>query len=421
MNKTVIGLNLKYFKVAFVAVILSAIAMFLPFISMEGQTLLSFNVVRRLMDTGKVGAIGVIILLAIVATVISTVLAIINLIKPTKPTAYLWVVASVIQTLCYTLTLFGTKMGLDGTGVLNDAFLVKYFGVGFWISLAVSYIALVYVLRVAKINWGYIVLVVMSVIWLFPIAWLLLTSFRAEQGYYVGYFIPKGFTIENYTNLFAEDSVIPFAKWWTNTFIVAAVCCVLCTIMVLATAFILSRTRFKGRVGIMKFMMVIGMFPGTMSMVALYNILKGMGLNQSLWALIVMGVAGAAMGYQVCKGFFDTIPKSLDEAAIIDGATRFQIFTHVILPLGKPMIIYTMLGAFMGPWSDYIFPSMLFGDRQASYTVAVGLKWLTDFQRIDHYYTQFAAGSVMVALPIVVLFIFLQRYYVEGLSGSVKG
>lgn len=382
---------------------------------------MSIKVLLSLMERGQLGAMGTILLIAVAATVVSLVFALVNFAKPTKVGVILWVVVGAIQTLCNTLLMFGTKKMLDGTGVLNEAFLVKDFGIGFWIALIASYVCLTYAIRITKANPGYIILVIMSVIWLFPITWIVLTSFRAEQGFYVGYFIPKGFTLNNYLELLSADSIIPFGKWWTNTLLVAVVCCILNTIMVLATAYVLSRTRFKGRVAIMKFMMIIGMFPGFMSMIAVYNILKGMGLNQSLWALIVLTVAGAAMGYQVCKGFFDTIPKSLDEAAIIDGATRFQICTRIILPLGKPMIIYTMLTSFLGPWSDYIFPSMLFGDKQASYTVAVGLKWLTDFQRIDHYYTQFAAGSVMVAVPIVILFMFLQKYYVEGLSGSVKG
>lgn len=421
MNKTVIGLNLKYFKAAFIAGMISLVGLFLPFVSMEGQSMMSIKVMLSLMETDQLGAMGIVLLLAIVFTVVAAILALVNLVKPSKMAVMLWIVVGAIQTLLNTVLMFGTKKMLDGTGVLNEAFLVRDFGIGFWLALIASYICLIYTIKIAKSNPGYIVLVIMSIIWLFPITWIILTSFRAEQGFYVGYFIPKGFTLDNYINLLAEDSVIPFGKWWMNTFIVACACCILNTIMVLATAYVMSRTRFKGRVGIMKFMMIIGMFPGFMSMIAVYNILKSMGLNQSLWALIVLTVAGSAMGYQVCKGFFDTIPKSLDEAAIIDGATRFQICTRIILPLGKPMIIYTMLTAFLGQWSDYIFPSMLFGDRQASYTVAVGLKWLTDFQRIEHYYTQFAAGSVMVAVPIVVLFIFLQKYYVEGLSGSVKG
>ena len=203
---------------------------------------------------------------------------------------------------------------------------------------------------------------------------------------------------------------------------IVAVCgCLINTSIILATSFALSRTRFKGRVTFMKILMIIGMFPGFMSMIAVYNILKGIGLNQSIVALIVVGAAGAAMGYHVCKGFFDTIPKALDEAAIVDGATRWQIFTKITIPLSKPIAIYTLLTNFLGAWSDYIFPSILFGDKQANYTVAVGLYWMTDFRRIDKYYTQFAAGAMVVAVPIVILFICLQRFYVEGMSGSVKG
>lgn len=421
MEKTVIGLNLKYFKVAFFASVLSLLSLVLPFINVGGQSVWSIGVLTKLMSAGKSGGMTIILLVSIVATIAVILLAIINFIKPSVMMTRVWVATAAVQTVCTVILMFGTKMMVDGSGIFAEAFLVKNFGIGYWIGLVVSFVGLIFEMKTAKINPGYIVLVIMSVIWLFPILWIVLTSLREEQGYYVGYFIPKGFTLNNYLELFSPESVIPFARWWTNTFIVAIICCVLNTIIILATAYVLSRTRFGGRVTIMKVMMIIGMFPGFMSMIAVYNILKGMGLAQTLLALIVIGVAGSAMGYQVCKGFFDTMPKSLDEAAIIDGATRFQIFTRIIIPLAKPMIIYTMLTSFLGPWSDYIFPSMLFGDKQASYTVAVGLNWLTDFRRIDHYYTQFAAGSIMVAVPIVILFIFLQKYYVEGLSGAVKG
>lgn len=418
MKKTVIGLNLKYFKVACLASILGALSLILPLASVGGKSVWGIGLLQQLGDLGRM---GVILLVGTVAVVAAVVVAVVSSLKPSVLLGRLWMVFIAIWTICYTILLFGAKAMLDQLGVFSETFLVKNFGVGYWLGLALSYFALVYVMKMVKVNTGYIVLTIMSVVWMFPIVWILLTSFRAESGYYVGYFIPKGFTLDNYINLFSNESVIPFGRWWMNTFIVAIVCCVLNTIIILATAYVLSRTRFKGRVMIMKIMLIIGMFPGFMSMIAVYNILKGMGLAQNLGALIVVGIAGAAMGYQVCKGFFDTIPKSLDEAAVIDGATRFQIFTRITIPLAKPMIIYTMLTSFLGPWSDYIFPSMLFGDKQSSYTVAVGLNWLTDFRRIDHYYTQFAAGSIMVAVPIVILFIFLQRYYVEGLSGSVKG
>ena len=155
---------------------------------------------------------------------------------------------------------------------------------------------------------------------MFPILWIILTALRAEQGYYVGYFFPHKLTLQNFINLFSNESVLPFGKWWVNTMIVAICSCVINTLIVLMTSFILSRTRFGGRKKFMNILMIIGMFPGFMSLIAVYNILKGLGLNQSLMALIIVGAAGAAMGYHVSKGFFDTIPKAIDEAAIIDGA-----------------------------------------------------------------------------------------------------
>ncbi len=290
-----------------------------------------------------------------------------------------------------------------------------------YLAMVVALVGLYCAMEATKVSAGYIVLSVMSVIWLFPILWILLTSLRGEGGYYVGYFIPKTFTLDNYFKLFQEGSAIPFGKWWLNTFLVASVSCVLNTMIVLMTSYVLSRHRFSGRTLLMKAMMVIGMFPGFMSMIAVYNILKGMGIGQSLGALILVNVASSAMGYYICKGFMDTVPRALDEAALLDGATHFKIFYQIMIPMAKPIIIYQLMSAFLGPWGDYIFPSLLLGDKQSSYTVALGLKWLTDTQRIETYYTQFAAGAVMVSIPIVVLFCILQRYYVEGMSGAVKG
>ena len=269
----------------------------------------------------------------------------------------------------------------------------------------------------------YILLGGLGLIWISPLVYLVLHSFRDEGLAYVSYLIPQKLSFQNYIDLFTvtKESSMNFPRWFMNTFIVAAVSCLLNTLIVLMTSFILSRTRFTGRTTLMKAMMVIGMFPGFMSMIAVYNILKGIGINQSLGALILVNVASAAMGYYICKGTMDTIPKALDEAATIDGATKFELFYKVIIPLSKPIIIYQLMVSFLGPWGDYIFPSLLLGDKQQSYTVALGLKWMTDFRRIEDYYTQFAAGAVLISIPIVILFIALQRYYVEGMSGAVKG
>lgn len=405
MNRTIIGLRIEYLLPTTVASVVGAVSMLLPYAG--GMNLL-----------GVLGG-GLLPLLAVVFTVVTLALAVLNFVKPGVVTARVWVVSAAIQAVFMTILLFATKSMLNDMGI--GGFLVKNFGIGYWLGLVTAYVTLVLAMKLTKINTGYIVLSILSVIWLFPISWIIITSLRAEGGYYVGYFIPKGFTIQNYINLFSNPSVLPFGRWYMNTLIVAVCSSLINSAIILSVAFVLSRTRFAGRTTFMKILLVIGMFPGFMSMLAVYNILKGLGFNQSLWALIVVGAAGAAMGYHICKGFFDTIPKALDEAATIDGTNRWQIFTKIIVPLSKPIAIYTLLTNFLGVWSDYIFPSILFGDQQQNYTVAVGLYWMTDFRRIDTYYTQFAAGAVVVAVPIVILFIALQRFYVEGLSGSVKG
>ena len=410
-NKVIIGLRLEFMIPALVASILALLGIFLPYVSTTAES------------SSLLGVMGSswIMVAAVIFAVASAVIGIVNYVRPSIWGTRIWVIVDAILAITFTVLLFASKSILGGSGVLSEPFLVKYFGIGYWLSLVTSFVTLIFSMKTAKINTGYIVLTVLAVIWLFPILWMVLTSLRAEQGYYVGYFIPRGLTFDNYVNLFTNPSVLPFGRWWVNTMIVAVCGCLINTAIVLATAFTLSRTRFAGRKNFMKILMIIGMFPGFMSMIAVYNILKGIGLNQSIVALIVVGAAGAAMAYHVCKGFFDTIPKALDEAAIVDGATRWQIFTRITIPLSKPIAIYTLLTGFLGAWSDYIFPSILFGDKQANYTVAVGLYWMTDFRRIDKYYTQFAAGAMVIAVPIVILFICLQKFYVEGLSGSVKG
>ena len=412
MKKTVIGLQIEYLLPTLIASLVGAVTLFLPYASIEGVSVSLFSIVT----SGATWMAAA----ALVATIAATVLAVLNFFKTSKKLSMVVVIVLAVQTGLMTMLLFHSKAMLDGMGILPAAFMVKNLGIGYWGGLIASYVTLVMAMKLRKVNTGYIVLTILGVIWLFPIVWIVLTALREESGFYVGYFIPRGFTFQNFVDLF-NNSDVPFAMWYKNTFIVAACNCVINTVIVLGTAFVLSRTRFTGRKAFMNVLMIIGMFPGFMSMIAVYNILKGLGLNQSLFALVIVSAAGAAMGYHICKGFFDTIPKALDEAAIIDGANRFQTFTKIIIPLSKPIAINTLLTSFLGAWSDYIFPSMLFGDNKSLYTVAIGLKWMTDFRRVDTFYTQFAAGALIVALPIVILFICLQKYYVEGLSGAVKG
>ena len=266
----------------------------------------------------------------------------------------------------------------------------------------------------------YAILIVMSVIWLFPFVCIVLQSFRIESTGQVGYVIPQKWGWDNYIAIFRSD----FKRWYLNTFIIALFNAVLQTVIVLCMSYTLSRFRFKMRQPLMRFMLILGMFPGMLSMIILYRVLKDLGLTQenAVPGLILVYVASSGMGYYVSKGFFDTIPKSLDEAARVDGATRAQVLYKIILPLSKPIVIYTLLTAFMAPWGDYVFAQYVSNNTSTGMNVAVGLyNWLS-LDQINKKYTMFCAGGVLVAVPVTVLFMCLQRYYVEGVTGgAVKG
>lgn len=268
----------------------------------------------------------------------------------------------------------------------------------------------------------YIVLIIISLVWLIPFAYLLLQSFRKEPGAFTDYIIPKEFTFDNYIKLFKNEPPFQFMTWYLNTFIIALVTAVIQTILVLMVSYAFSRLRFKFRKKYMKLILLLGMFPGFMSMIVVYNILNLIGLSQSVFSLIIIYCGSSAMQYYISKGFFDTIPYSLDEAAKIDGANQRTIFFKVIMPLSKPIIIYTMLMAFTAPWGDYMFASYLASGDANKFNVAVGLKnFLTDVNRYE-WFTSFCAGAVLVSIPITILFFILQKYYVEGVTGgAVKG
>ena len=267
----------------------------------------------------------------------------------------------------------------------------------------------------------YIVLVVLCIVWLIPFVCIVLQSFRCESTHMVGYVIPKQWGFNNYVRLFTETA---FPKWYLNTFIIALAQSAGVTIVTLCMSYCLSRFRFKLRKPLMRFMLILGMFPGMLGMIILYNVLNDLGManGNAVPGLILVGIASSGMGYYVSKGFFDTISKSLDEAARIDGATRFQVLYKIILPLAKPIVIYTILTAFMGPWGDYVFARYLSNNTEAGMNVAAGLNTWLNADQIAYNYTTFCAGGVMVALPVTLLFMFLQKYYVEGVTGgAVQG
>lgn len=267
-------------------------------------------------------------------------------------------------------------------------------------------------------------LAVLAAIWVFPIVWVILTSFRAEKGSYVSTFFPKEFTLDNYIRLFTDTSILNFPKMFMNTLIIAVFSCILATFYTLAVSYCLSRLKFKLRKPYMNMAMILGLFPGFMSMIAVYFILKAIGLTEGSLirvALILCYSGGAGLGFQIAKGFFDTIPYAVDEAAILDGCTRWQVFKKITLPLSKPIIVYTVLTAFMAPWLDFIFAKVICRANSDQYTVALGLWKMLEKEYIDSWYTSFAAGAVLISIPIAILFLIMQRYYVDGVSGAVKG
>lgn len=267
----------------------------------------------------------------------------------------------------------------------------------------------------------YIFLIALCVIWLIPFVYLIFQAFRGESTSMVTYIIPKEWSLRNFEILFTETN---FLKWYLNTLIIALANAVLQTVIVLCVAYALSRMRFKGRKLLMNVMLVLGMFPGFLSMIATYFILKLFGLTSenSVPGLILIYAASSGMGYYIAKGFFDTIPKSLDEAARIDGASRSRVFFRIIMPMAKPIIIYTIMMAFIAPWGDFMYASLISFGHEEAYNVAVGLyKWL-DKEHINSYFTIFCAGGLFVSIPVTALFMSLQKYYVEGVTGgAVKG
>lgn len=317
--------------------------------------------------------------------------------------------------------MFTAKVSLDQVAFYESSFLISDLSVFHFLQIALGFTGLLSALSYAGINRGYVALIALSLVWLFPIVFIVLQSFRAQIGFYSPTFIPESFTLQNYVTLFTDTSTFYYGRWFLNTLFVAGLSCLLSTFIIVSISYTLSRLRFKGRKPIINLLLILGMFPGFMAMIAVYYIIKAMGLGQSLFALVLVYSSGAAMTYYVVKGYMDILPRDLDHAARVEGATRFQILVQIIIPLSKPIIIYTLLTTFIMPWADYIFASVILGDNYENYTVAVGLFMMLQNTFIDTWFTRFAAGAVLVSVPIATLFILLRKYYVEGLStGAIK-
>lgn len=270
----------------------------------------------------------------------------------------------------------------------------------------------------------YIFLSIMCIVWLLPFFWLIMQSFRDGKGQFISTFLPTSYTINNYKALFTEFSVMNFPRMFLNTLFVAICSCILSTFLVLSVSYCTSRLKWKMRRPYMNGAMVINLFPGFMTMVAVYFILKALGMTEGdkiYLSLIICFSSGAGANFYVMKGYMDTIPRSLDEAAYLDGATRWQAFTRITLPLCKPMIVYQIVTSFMAPWIDFIFAKIITGTKDKYWTVSIGLFNMLEKEYVDTWFVRFCAGAVLVALPISILYIFTQRFYQEAMSGGVKG
>ena len=269
----------------------------------------------------------------------------------------------------------------------------------------------------------YTLLSLLGILWILPICYLVYTAFRVTPSTgIINTLFPENLRLGfgNFTRLFSDTL---FTRWLFNTVLVATCSCALTTIFILMVSYALSRLRFKLRKPIMNVLLVLGMFPGFMSMIAVYFILKAMNLTNSLLALILVYSGSAALSYYICKGFFDTVPRAMEEAAILDGANQPTVFVKIILPLAKPIIVYTVLTSFISPWCDFIFVNTIISDREL-YTVSLGLYKMINAEKnsFNENFTVFCAGAFVVGGIIVSLFMSMQRYYVEGVtSGAVKG
>ena len=270
----------------------------------------------------------------------------------------------------------------------------------------------------------YVLLSVMCIVWLMPFFWVIMQSFRDGIGQFISTFLPEKYTLNNYIALFTDFTTINFPRMFLNTFFVASCSCVISTFFVLAVSFCLSRVKWKMRKPYMNTAMVITLFPGFMSMVAVYFILKALGMTEGdkiYLSLIICYSSGAGVGFHVMKGYMDTIPKSLDEAAMIDGCSRWQVFTKITLPLCKPMIVYQIITSFMGPWMDFVFAKVIAGTKAQYWTVSIGLFNMLEKEYVEVWFVRFCAGAVLISIPISILYLLTQKCYQEAMGGAVKG
>ena len=281
------------------------------------------------------------------------------------------------------------------------------------------------VLRGVSLSLRHLFLLALALFWVAPIVWLILNAFSDFPGLNIRKFVPDGFTMVNFQLLLFDtsDTVARFPMWFMNTLKIAIFSCAISSLFVLMVSYAMSRMRFNGRRSLMSIGVILGLFPGFLSMIAVYFILRSFGLTNNHWGLVLIYAGSSGLGYLIAKGFFDTISETLSESARLDGATEFQVFWQIIIPLSRPIIVYTVISAFLAPWMDFMFASIMLNSGIATdWTVAIGLYRMLDRSFINTHFARFCAGGVLISIPISVLFVIMQKFYVEGITGgAVKG
>lgn len=267
----------------------------------------------------------------------------------------------------------------------------------------------------------HITLAIASLVSIFPILWILSTSFKLKEDVLKPgiSLIPKNATLSNYEHVLTMDNFI-FWKWLGNSVMIATITTVVGLFLASTTAYAFSRFEFKGKKALLYSYLVTQMFPGAILIVPLYNIIKNMGLLNSYTGLLI---AYSTISLPFCvwmlKSFFDTIPKSLEEAALIDGLTSFGTFWKIILPLSLPGLSVTAFFSFITAWNEFMF-ALTFMSTNDHYTLPVGLRsFVFEFNTDWHY---MAAGAMIISLPVLVFFFIAQKFIIGGLTaGGVKG
>ncbi len=266
----------------------------------------------------------------------------------------------------------------------------------------------------------YTILFIMTIVIFYPLLWTFGISLNPGNNLYGANMIPENWSFTHYKWLFTDPQSM-YLTWYKNTLIVAAFSSFFSVVFVTLTAYAFSRYRFIGRKYGLYAFLILQMFPVLMAMVAIYILLNTIGLLDSLWGLVLVYVGGSIpMNAFLVKGYFDTIPRELDESAKMDGAGHFRIFFTIMIPLAKPIIAVVALFNFMAPFMDFILPRIVLRSPE-NFTLALGLYNMVNDQ-FANTFTRFAAGSILIAVPIAIVFLFLQRYLISGLmSGSTKG